>query len=227
MCLYTPQALQAPKKKSKGSSSYGTKISSRGSSTNRGRSTLPRNLIINQPMPVPPPQVIYPSLPRVEILGEGERTNVYFPPSPPAQSGQTQNQGGNQSLQNNGQRQNNNGERRRSSMLVQEVDRAVAIAKRLGEAVRRGSASSFGRGRDYETRRDFEHERERLQELDKERARELDLLGRGRAREREKERDRSLERRVERQRRNRRRYRQDSSSSESRSRSRERRSQSV
>ena len=111
-------------------------------------------------------------------------------------------------------------------MLVQEVDRAVAIAKRLGEAVRRGSASSFGRGRDYETRRDFEHERERLQELDKERARELDLLGRGRAREREKERDRSLERRVERQRRNRRRYRQDSSSSESRSRSRERRSQS-
>lgn len=111
-------------------------------------------------------------------------------------------------------------------MLVQEVDRAVAIAKRLGEAVRRGSASSFGRGRDYEKRKDYGREWERLQELEKERARELDSLEGGRAREREKERDRSLERTIERQRRNRRRYRQDSSSSESRSRSRERRSKS-
>lgn len=183
-------------------------------------------------MPVPPPQVIYPNLPRVEIVGEGERTNIYLPPPPPAQSGQTQNQGGNQSQQNNGQGQNNNGqERRRSSMLVQEVDRAVAIAKRLGEAVRRGSASSFGRGREYDRRRELERERERererLRELGRERERELDILERGRAREREreKERERSLESRMERQRRNRRKYRQDSSSSEeSRSRSRERRS---
>lgn len=223
MCLYTPQALQTPKKKSasKGSSSYGNKKSSQGGSTNRGRSNLPRGIIINQPMPVPPPQALYQNLPSVGIVGEGESTNIYLPTPVPPTNGQ---QGGqNQNNQGNNQNRHTN-ERRRSSMLVQEVDRAVAIAKRLGEAVRRGSASSFGRSKEYERRRDRERDVQRLWQLEEEREREigrlrgLEELERGRAKDRES----SRQRRIDKYRREKR--TQQRTPSSSRSRSRERRS---
>lgn len=216
MCLYTPQGLQDSKKKPKGSA--GSKTSSRANSANnRGRATLPRGLIINQPMPIPAPQVVYPNQPRIEVVGENEITNIYLP-TPPPQS-QNSNQGGAQQGGKNGQ----NNERRRSSILVQEVDRAVAIAKRLGEAVRRGSASSSGRGRDWELRRELEREREteRLRDLER-LEREKDRLerlerGRGRSRARSIERRRYKERRYD---------RQERTPSSSRSRSRERSSKS-